>query len=79
MAVRPYFGNKKDAWVARKAGLTDSDVILAVNGQSPNLSGRAFLVWFRGLLEPGDEVVLRVRAAKGGEREVKYKATARGR
>ncbi len=79
MAVRPYFGTNKEAWVARKAGLVDSDVILSVNGQSPDLSGRAFLVWFRGLFEPGDEVVLRVRAAKGAVREVKYKATARGR
>ncbi len=79
LAVKPYFGPNKDAWVARKAGLIESDVILAVNGQSPNLSGRAFLVWFRGMFEPGDDVVLTVRSAKGGEREVKYKTTARGR
>ena len=79
MAIRPYFGKDKAAWNTRAAGLTAADLIVAVNGKSPNLSGREFMVWFRTTFEPGDEVTLHVRDGKGKERDVKYKATARGR
>lgn len=38
--------------------------IVAVDGQSPDLHGRAFLVWFRLRHEPGDEVTLTLREGK---------------
>jgi len=78
MAIRPWFG-KVSGWTASRAGLSSRDTIVAVGGESPNLSGREFLVWFRRRYEPGDEIKLRVRDSEGVERELAYKATARGR
>jgi hypothetical protein len=78
MAIRPFFG-KTPGWLARRAGLSTSDTILAVNGQSPNLSDRPFLVWFRTRFEPGDEIRLQVRDSKGAVRELVYTSTASGR
>ena len=78
MAIRPFFGSGGN-WVARRAGLNSGDVIIAVNGESPNLFGREFLVWFRTRVEPGDEVTLKVRDPKGKERTIVYEATANGR
>jgi serine protease Do len=78
MAVKPYLP-KGTVWVAQRAGLTANDVVLAVNGESPDLSGREFMVWFRTRFEPGDEVTLTLRNSKGEERPLKYKPTARGR
>lgn len=78
MAIKPFFG-KENAWTARRAGLLPGDVILSVNGESPNLSGREFMAWFRLKFEPGDKIVLRVVDSKGREREIVYDATARGR
>jgi serine protease Do len=79
MALRAYFGKEAGDWIARLAGLQSGDIIRAVNGESPNISGREFMAWFRLKFEPGDEVKLRVRNGKGVERDVIYKATANGR
>ncbi|MEO6708112.1 MAG: hypothetical protein ABIP42_00960, partial [Planctomycetota bacterium] len=78
MAIRPYFGKDQAAWISRNAGLNVSDVIVAVNGKSPDVSGRDFMSLFRLAFEPGDEVTLHVRDNKGRERDVKYKTTANG-
>ncbi len=77
MAVQPYFGERDD-WPARRAGLREDDVIVAVGGESPDVAQRYFLTWFRLRYEPGDEIVLTVRGASGRDREVRYRAPAPG-
>ena len=55
MAVEPIMGdNPKGAPYA--AGWRGSQIVTAINGQSPDLTGRAFLVWFIRQFEPGDRV-----------------------
>ncbi|MCZ6836807.1 MAG: thioredoxin family protein [Planctomycetota bacterium] len=61
MSIRPWLGNDHKRWPAYAAGLRDHHVIVAVDGESPDLFGRPFLVWFRLRHEPGDEVTLTVR------------------
>jgi C-terminal processing protease CtpA/Prc len=77
MAVKPYWGPKPDS-PAYKAGLRPSDVVTAIDNESPNVSGRALLVWFLMRHEPGETVLLTVRDAKGGERKVSYVLPRRG-
>lgn len=79
MAVKPFFGKDGDAWPARKAGLREDDVIVAVGGQSPNVAQREFMTWFRLAYEPGDVVLLTVRDPRGRERQIRYTAPAPGR
>ena len=71
MAIRPWFGPNPGgpAW---KAGLRGGHIIVAVGGESPNLHGRAFLVWFRKRYDTGDTVTLRVVGGDGSKREVTY-------
>lgn len=65
MAVEPFMGtNTKSA--AYLAGVRQSQVVTAVNGESPDLTGRAFLVWFIMRFDPGDEVTYTV--AEGPEK-----------
>jgi hypothetical protein len=79
MALQPYFGQKEPGWIAHAGGLNTTDIILSVNGKSPNISGREFMAWFRTSFDPGDEIKLHVRNGKGEERDLTYKATASGR
>lgn len=74
MAVKPHLGFKKPSGPAYEAGLRGNDIITAVNGESPNLFARDFLLWFRMKYEPGDDVILTVKNENGKEREVTYKA-----
>lgn len=60
MATRPFFGPNPTG-PAAAAGVRGTDVIVAVDGESPDRSGRAFLVWFRLHHDPGDLVTLTVR------------------
>jgi serine protease Do len=78
MAIKPWFGKEK-GYIAQAAGLTNSDVITAVNGKQPNLSGRAFLVWFRLTFDPGDQVTLDVKDPKGKGRKISYLVRNRAR
>lgn len=71
LAIRPFMG-KADQGPARRAGLTNDDVVIAVNGDRPNFSGRAFLVWFRMKFDPGDAVTLTAVDPSGKIREVSY-------
>ena len=75
MAVEPYLWPKSKA---QEAGLRGSDCITAVDGQSPDVAGRGFLVWFRQRHEPGDEVTLTVKDAQGRERKVTYRLGTEG-
>lgn len=72
LAIKPYIGQQKSAAV--RAGLKGDDVIVAVNGESPNISNRAFTVWFRMKFEPGQDVTLTVMNPKGEKRDIKFKA-----
>jgi len=78
MAVKPWFGQDSEHLPAYVAGLRAEDVIVAVGGQSPDLAQREFMTWFRLRYEPGDEVVISVRDARGAAREIRYRAPAPG-
>lgn len=73
MAVRPQvFSGKQPA--AYKAGVKPQDIIVAINGESPPIFGRAWMIHYRLKFEPGDEVTLTVVGPDGTKRDVTYKA-----
>jgi hypothetical protein len=74
MSLQVFWGAKTVDCAAARAGLQKTDTIIAVDGQSPPLAGRAFLTWFRMNHEPGDEVTLTLRDAAGQTRDIKYRA-----
>ncbi len=71
MAVKPWFGPNRTG-AAFVAGIRHGQVIVAVNGERPNLIGRSFLVWFRMRHDRGDTVTMTVRDGSGGESEITY-------
>jgi S1-C subfamily serine protease len=71
MAVEPYLGPKPSG-PAFAAGVRGSDAVTAVGGESPDLAGRAFLVWFKMRYEKGDQVTLTLKDPQGRERTVSY-------
>jgi membrane-associated protease RseP (regulator of RpoE activity) len=73
LAIKPFLGPKPTG-PAAEAGLKSDDVIFAINGESPSVAARSFMVWFRLKFDPGDEITLKVKDPTGKEREVKYKA-----
>lgn len=75
MAVAPYWGGNANA-VCYLAGMRETDVIVAVDGQNPNLSGRAFLIWFRQRYEPGARVTFTVKDRPGPGRPIAYQLRA---
>lgn len=77
MAVEPYMADKPSGR-AYEAGLRRDDAITAVDGQSPDVAGRAFLVWFRMNHEPGDEVRLTVKDPQGRPRDITYRTNKPG-
>jgi hypothetical protein len=70
MAVKPYWGDQPI--LASRAGLAKNHIITAVNGKSPDVTGRAFLVWFRMNFDPGDRVTLDVVDPAGTRKQVTY-------
>ncbi len=72
MSIRPWMGNKPNRLPAFRAGLRGNHVVIAVNGESPDLFGRPFMAWFRlaGHKE-GDSITLTV-LEKGQERDISY-------
>jgi hypothetical protein len=72
MAVKPFIGPKMQS-PAISAGLKGTDVVTAVNGQSPPIANREWNIWFRMMFEPGDAVTLTVRSADGKERQINFK------
>lgn len=71
LCIKPYMP-KGPAGNAGDAGLKANDIIIAVDGESPDLVGRAFLAWFRMKYEPGDEITLSV-INSGKKRDITYK------
>jgi hypothetical protein len=72
MAVEPYLGPKPSG-AAFAAGVRGNDVVTAVGGESPDVVGRGFLVWFRMRYEKGDDVTLTLKDPQGRERTVTYR------
>jgi len=72
MAVEPYMGSNTKT-PAYAAGLRGNDVVTAVGGESPDVSGRGFLVWFKMHYERGDQVTMTVKDPQGKERTVEYR------
>jgi hypothetical protein len=72
LAIKPWFGPQPSgpAW---EAGLRGGHLIVAVDGESPDLHGRAFLVWFRRRHDAGDSVTLRVLGTDGTSRDIIYR------
>ncbi len=71
MAVSPFFGRASSTSPAFQAGLRPGHVIVAVNGESPDLHSRPFLVWFRLNHPVGSEITLTV--LEGEQRkEIRY-------
>ena len=73
MAVEPYFGPNTTS-AAYVAGVRGDDVVTAVGGESPDIVGRGFLVWFKMRYEKGDEVKLTLKNSQGRNRTVTYHA-----
>lgn len=68
--LKPHFGKNMKS-PAYDAGLRPNHTVIAVDGQSPDIKGRAFFIWFRMRYEPGDTVTLTI---KDGEkmRDIRY-------
>jgi hypothetical protein len=77
MAVEPYMGKSTNS-PAYVAGLRGGHMVTAVNGESPDLAGRAFLVWFIQKYDPGDRVTVTALDGSGQSREVTYQLPALG-
>ena len=75
MAVEPYMGEFHHQFPAYQSGLRKSDVVIAVNGERPDLVGRPFLVWFRTRFDPGDEVTFTVIGPDRKQRDVVFRAS----
>jgi hypothetical protein len=78
MAVEPYMG-PNPAGHAFAAGVRPGHVITAADGESPDLAGRAFLVWFRMRYDPGDTVTFTVRNEQGRDSQVTCELPTRGK
>ena len=71
MAIEPYMGSSTNS-AAYKGGVRGNHVVTAVDGISTNITGRAFLVWFRQRHDAGDHVKLTVRDPQGQTKEITY-------
>jgi|GEM_PF-300112 len=71
MCIKPWFP-KGATGRAADAGMKANDFVIAVDGESPDLFGRAFLVWFRLRYEAGDTIELTLVNPQGNTRKIKY-------
>ena len=71
MAVEPFMGKGTNG-PGYLAGLRGNHIVTAVNGESPNLTGRAFLVWFVQKYDRGDRVTVTVMDRPGQRRDLTY-------
>ena len=72
MAVKPWFAKNAEEWVSFQAGLRPRHIIIAVDGESPDVVGREFMTWFRLRRDRSNEVVLTV-LDRGQRREIRYR------
>ncbi len=77
LAARPWFGKNEQQSAAFAAGLRESDVIVALDGQSPDVAGRSFMLWFRLNKDPGGRIELTVAGPRGARRTVAYELPGR--
>ncbi len=77
MAIVPFFGKDRDRSHAYRAGLRPHHTVVAINGESPDLHGRAFLVWYRLKFDYGDRLTFTV-IDQGTERKIRVLQKARG-
>ena len=77
MAVEPFMGKNTNS-PAYVAGVRGGHIVTAVDGESPNLAGRAFLVWFMQKHEPSDRVTVTVMDGSGKPRDLSYQLPQRG-
>ena len=77
IAVEPFMGPKPNG-AAYDAGVRQSQVVTAVNGETSNMAGRAFLVWFIQRFDPGDHVTLTVMDGPDKRHNVTYQLPQRG-
>lgn len=77
MAVQPFMGKDTER-VAYQAGLRPSHVVTSVNGMSPDLDGRAFLVWFRLKFNPGDKITMGYRDEAGLPKQATFILSEQG-
>jgi serine protease Do len=68
MAVKPFL--YKDG-AAAKAGLKSHHIITAVNGESPDVSGRSFQWWVRQRFDAGARIKLTVKDG-GAEKQIEF-------
>lgn len=76
MAVHAYVGAKPQG-TAFAAGLQPHAIIVAVNGKSPDLTGRAWRTWFRLNHEIGQEIVLTIATSKNRRNSIRFIASDR--
>ena len=72
MAIEPFMGRNTNN-PPYVAGIRGRHIITGVDGQSANLNGRAFLIWFRQKYEPGDQPTFDIIDDKGNARRVSYR------
>jgi hypothetical protein len=77
MAIEPYMGSNTNS-APYTAGVRGNHIVTAVNGESPDLAGRAFLVWFVKKFEPGDRITVTVMDKPGQQRDLTYQLPLRG-
>jgi membrane-associated protease RseP (regulator of RpoE activity) len=78
MAVEPFMGTSTNS-PAYAAGLRGGHVVTAVNGESPNVAGRAFLVWFIQKYDPGDRITVTALDSSGLSHDLTYQLPLRGK
>jgi S1-C subfamily serine protease len=70
MMVKAFYPNG----TAKAAGLTQTDFVIAVEGEKPDVSANPFNVWFRLHHDVGDPVTLTVIRPDGKQATISYKA-----
>ncbi|MDZ7814428.1 MAG: PDZ domain-containing protein [Planctomycetota bacterium] len=73
MAAKPWYGRGKGSSPAYDAGLRGHHIIIAVNGENPDIFGRAMQVYFKLNFKPGQRITLTI-LDNGKKRKITYKA-----
>jgi S1-C subfamily serine protease len=79
MALRPRWFEDRAPTYVQAAGLSSTQVILAVNDERADVDGQTFQFGFRMRFDPGDPVRLKVRSDKGEEQVLTFRARHKSR